>query len=610
MRILLTIILFFGFFCASNASAEDWRWARGNSKCAEGWAVATDPSGNVFAAGSYPSLIISKYDPVGNMLWTNQIDSAVLINICSDQFGNVIVFGIITANVQIGAFMLTRPANSSPYFLAKFAPSGSVIWALSAGNVIGGFGRTITTDIAGNIFITANFEATVETIGPYTFTNISPPYSDILIVKYDGSGNLIWAKSIGGQLSDFVSGICATDAGDIYITGTFFSSSITIGSSTIFNSGTTAIFIARFNSAGSPAWAAASSGQLNFRPTAIASDKDDDIYITGSIADDKISFCGTTVYNAYWPNTSAYLIKLDKSSNCRWTKIIGDPDTSSVVSYSVATSCGYVWVSGAFQNSFLIDGHLTRRPPSSEDAAFIAGFTAEGTFDEASALTSGGDDDNNVACDIFGNVFLCGDYFRNLVIANDTLPPPPEIEAMFVAEYPFKGADPAQFAHLGNVVCLNSNNLLTAHPGYADYFWNDGIIGRSRPIKDTGIFLVYGVNKCESSLIDTFKVIPACDCNKALFMPNAFTPNGDGQDDTFYPRSGLGIDKIRSFRVYNRWGELLFGRENILPNDASNAWDGTYKGEKPLPDVFVWVVDAVCENGTVINKKGSVTIIR
>ena len=105
-------------------------------------------------------------------------------------------------------------------------------------------------------------------------------------------------------------------------------------------------------------------------------------------------------------------------------------------------------------------------------------------------------------------------------------------------------------------------------------------------------------------------VLTSCNCSNALFVPNAFTPNGDGQDDVFYPRCGAGISQIKSFRVYDRWGELLFDRENLAPNDASNAWDGTYNGEKPKPDVFIWIVDGVCDNGSIFSNKGNVTLIR
>ena len=101
-----------------------------------------------------------------------------------------------------------------------------------------------------------------------------------------------------------------------------------------------------------------------------------------------------------------------------------------------------------------------------------------------------------------------------------------------------------------------------------------------------------------------------CLCSTHLFVPNAFTPNGDGQDDVFYPRSGGEIKLISSFRIYNRWGELLFEKEKFLPNDATKAWDGSYKGEPPLSEVYVWVVEGICENGKKFNSKGSVTIIR
>jgi len=99
-----------------------------------------------------------------------------------------------------------------------------------------------------------------------------------------------------------------------------------------------------------------------------------------------------------------------------------------------------------------------------------------------------------------------------------------------------------------------------------------------------------------------------CDQSQ-IFIPNTFTPNADGQNDIFYPR-GTGVSIIKSFRIYNRWGELLFERANIKINDAGNAWDGTFNGNPPHPDVYVYIIDATCETGAPINLKGDVTIIR
>jgi gliding motility-associated-like protein len=107
---------------------------------------------------------------------------------------------------------------------------------------------------------------------------------------------------------------------------------------------------------------------------------------------------------------------------------------------------------------------------------------------------------------------------------------------------------------------------------------------------------------------DDVKIYLFCN-SKQVFVPTVFTPNGDGENDVFYPR-GTGITVIKSFRIYNRWGELLFERANINVNDASNAWDGSYQGGPPKADVFVYVIDAVCSTGQPVMIKGDVTIIR
>jgi len=111
---------------------------------------------------------------------------------------------------------------------------------------------------------------------------------------------------------------------------------------------------------------------------------------------------------------------------------------------------------------------------------------------------------------------------------------------------------------------------------------------------------------CTSS--DSVTIHLYCD-NNQIFVPNAFTPNGDGQDDVFYPR-GKGVSIIKSFRIYNRWGQMLFERTDIQLNDASNAWDGSYNGGGPRADVYVYIIDAICDTGEPLNLKGDVTIIR
>ena len=99
-----------------------------------------------------------------------------------------------------------------------------------------------------------------------------------------------------------------------------------------------------------------------------------------------------------------------------------------------------------------------------------------------------------------------------------------------------------------------------------------------------------------------------CD-NSQLFIPNYFSPNGDGNNDLFYPR-GEGLDKVTVFKVFNRLGELMFERNNFELNDATNAWDGTYKGNQLSPDVYVYVIQGICDNGESLMWKGDITLGR
>lgn len=99
-------------------------------------------------------------------------------------------------------------------------------------------------------------------------------------------------------------------------------------------------------------------------------------------------------------------------------------------------------------------------------------------------------------------------------------------------------------------------------------------------------------------------------CNGAnVFIPNTFSPNGDGTNDVFYVR-GTGLFTIRSVRIFNRWGEMVFQRGEIRANDVNAGWDGTYKGQKLNPDVYVYIVDITCDNNTILTYKGNIALIK
>ncbi len=105
---------------------------------------------------------------------------------------------------------------------------------------------------------------------------------------------------------------------------------------------------------------------------------------------------------------------------------------------------------------------------------------------------------------------------------------------------------------------------------------------------------------CEARDDISIKVFQKAD----LYVPTAFTPDGDGLND--YARViGVGIRELRYFSIYSRWGELVF-----TTRDLTAGWNGVYKGQRQDGNVFVWMAEAVDYKGNIIQKKGTITLIR
>jgi gliding motility-associated-like protein len=107
---------------------------------------------------------------------------------------------------------------------------------------------------------------------------------------------------------------------------------------------------------------------------------------------------------------------------------------------------------------------------------------------------------------------------------------------------------------------------------------------------------------------DTVNIKVFCESAQA-FVPNAFTPDGDGVNDILMVR-GKGIVMVKNFRIYNRWGEVVFEKSNFQPNDPAYGWNGKINNVVGGPDVYVYTADVICENGATFTYKGNVSILK
>jgi len=113
-------------------------------------------------------------------------------------------------------------------------------------------------------------------------------------------------------------------------------------------------------------------------------------------------------------------------------------------------------------------------------------------------------------------------------------------------------------------------------------------------------------NGCQASASITVHVKK----DNLLYIPNVFSPNGDGQNDifTFFPTAA--VKSIRNFQIFDRWGTLVFAQAELLPTPVKKGWDGTFAGELLPPGVYVFTAQVTYIDDREENLSGEVTLLR
>jgi gliding motility-associated-like protein len=152
-------------------------------------------------------------------------------------------------------------------------------------------------------------------------------------------------------------------------------------------------------------------------------------------------------------------------------------------------------------------------------------------------------------------------------------------------------------------LCLNKKLILKANGENATFVWQDGTYLSSYVVLKAGIYYVVAKNQC-GEVSDAIKV-DYDDCRQ-VFIPNSFSPNGDGKNESFMIFSGDDVVKIKSLQIFNRWGGLVFSAKDFLPNDLSMAWDG----KDMATGVYTYLAEIVFKDGETEFKYGDVTLMR
>ncbi len=235
-----------------------WAKQAGGINSDIGYSITSDDLGNCFVTGEFSGpaifdsntlhgdgIFIAKYGPDGNLLWVRQAignDTFVSTSIKNDHSGRCCITGYFKGNINFGNFVLISEGEYD-IFVAKYDSHGNVLWAKRSGGSNYDVAHCITTDLIGNCFVSGSFKGT-SNFGNH-FLNCHGEYPDIFVVKYDTTGQVIWAKRAGGTSYDNCNSIDTDGMGNYTIAG-FFEDASNFDTFTLNSSGSRDIFVANF----------------------------------------------------------------------------------------------------------------------------------------------------------------------------------------------------------------------------------------------------------------------------------------------------------------------------------------------------------------------------
>jgi hypothetical protein len=422
----IVIVLIVFLFQISFGQVPAWNWARsgtGNGSV-EGSTVTTDSFGNIYVSGYYSSDnmtigtvvlqnlglsfndgFLAKYDPSGNLIWAKRFGGTSNdrgTSVATDKTGNVFLTGYFySPTIIFGTDTLKNAGNVGDIFIVKFDGLGNILWAKREGGVGLEIPHSIHIDGTNNIVVAGRFSSNSITFG--TTTLLQAGSMDVFIVKYNPAGDILWAKGAGGGSNDEGYSLSSDPSGNIYLAG-YFTQPANFGTIKLTSAGQADMFLAKYDPSGNVLWAKGAGGKGDDRSTGLQTDASGNSYITGFYTGDSISFGQILIPNDSVDNS--FIAKYDTDGKVIWAKGIGgDCEATDLVLIN-----NNVYVCGSFNASTLKYGSSTLVLSGSSDF-FLLNCDTNGIPKWAIKQTSdgkSGETARSVATDNSGNVIITG----------------------------------------------------------------------------------------------------------------------------------------------------------------------------------------------------------
>jgi hypothetical protein len=367
-------------------------WAKqlGGTSADTADALAVAPDGSTTVAGSMSGefnvgdgslksagaddVFIARFAPDGRRLWVKRIGSTdvdAAHAVAIDGEGNSYVTGVFRATVKFGEEELSSVGDADIY-LTKLDPKGKFIWTKTFGAVGEDYGRDLAIDSAGNLVLLAEISYKVDLGGGELSTNGN---RDIVLAKFDSSGNHIWSKSMGNSFDDIAMSVALDSSDNAVFTGSF-EDTVNLGGSDMVAVGRSDMFAAKFDPNGKHIWSKSFGGKDKDWGNSIASDEFGNVYVSGWFWYDlKV---GETVLKSHGKE-DALLIKLSAAGEALWGKSFGSDSRDMGKAVAVDAKGGVVNIGSYNREIDLGGGKMT--PVEGDDPKMVKGDFFVAAFD-------------------------------------------------------------------------------------------------------------------------------------------------------------------------------------------------------------------------------------
>jgi gliding motility-associated-like protein len=628
----------------------------------------TQQSVGAYWQTGYAEAYILKFNNQGVRQWatyygSNYVEGAY--SMCIDSQNNIYITGYATSQNfpthQLAGAYWQSFGGGYDVFIAKFSNLGQLLWSTFYGGSSDEYAYSICADSQDNIYITGEADSSNFPVQQMNGAYWQTEKSGIFILKFNNQGQRQWASFYGKNGWSFRPFVITDKQDNLYITGsttseTFPLQSLTTAynqSSKLFGSDA---FILKFNNQCVRQWATYCGSSSNDYGVCIAVDNQNSIYFTGEWWGSG-AFTKDYGNGAYYENISNggsdnYILKIlfcnveaPISASCNRNNFCASDNGAICLTATGGEGNLLKWYTGGCGQNYIGSGvNLTIASPSQTTTYYARWESCDTALSSCVSVTVNVDttttsppimaisNRTNFCANDSADIVLTasggrGDKLRwynngcgQNYIGSDTLTiASPAQTTTYYARWENNCDTSACVSSTVNVYPLPSINLgndnyiceeqrieLIAGSGFSSYLWQDGSNNHSFNVTKPGKYwLSVGQNNCYNS--DTINFL-LCEPPLNFWIPNAFTPDGDGHNDFFKVES---VNKFKDFHlyIYNRWGQLFFETKDI-----NKAWDGKYKGSKVPSAVYVWKLFYSWEGsfGETLNgeKDGTVTLLR